>query len=110
MPEENLTREPDPRWPSLAASLAIGVLFYLMPEPLTVGPRWLPMVLIAAMLIPATLFHHTGRHDLNDFFGYLGLAVITLALASSLALIILRLPQKADPPAQMLKAALGLWI
>ena len=33
---------PEPRWPALLAGLAVGVLFYLMPEHLDLGPRWLP--------------------------------------------------------------------
>src|SRR5579862_8590183 len=80
------------------------------PEPLTVGPRWLPLVLIAAMLVPASLFHYTGRHQLNDIFGYSGLAVTTLALVSSLTLLILRLPQHLDLPPDLLRAAAGLWV
>ena len=100
----------EPRWPALIAGLGAGVLFYLMPEHLILGPRWLPLVLIAAMLIPAAFFHVTGRHRLNDIFGYSGLAITTVALASSLALLILRLPQHLDPPGALLRAAAALWI
>lgn len=102
--------DPEPRWPALLAGLAVGVLFYVMPEPLTVGPRWLPLVLIAAMLIPAKVFHHTGRLQLNDVFAYLGLGITTIALASSLALLILRLPKHLDPPVELLRAAGELWL
>ena len=102
--------EPEPRWPALMAGLSAGVLFYLMPEPLILGPRWLPLTLIAAMLLPATVFHYAGRHRLNDIFGYSGLCVTTLALASSLALLILRLPQHLDPPVELLRAATALWV
>ena len=92
------------------AGLSVGVLFYLMPDPLTVGPRWLPLGLIAAMLIPAKVFHHTGKHDLNDIFAYAGLGITTLALASSLTLLILRLPKHVDPPGELLRAAAELWV
>ena len=101
---------PEPRWPALVAALAAGVLFYLMPEPLTVGPRWLPLVLIVAMLIPANVFHHTGRRHLNEIFSYLGLGITTLALAVSLTLLILRLPKHLDPPGELLRAAAALWV
>jgi hypothetical protein len=94
----------------MIAGLGAGVLFYLMPEHLILGPRWLPLVLIAAMLIPASFFHYTGRHLLNDFFGYSGLAITTIALASSLALLILRLPQHLDPPGALLRGAAALWV
>jgi hypothetical protein len=102
--------DPEPRWPALVAGLAVGVLFYLMPEQLTVGPRWLPLALIAGLLIPAKLFHHTGKIRLNDVFAYSGLAITTLALASSLALLILRLPKGLDAPGVLLRAAAELWV
>jgi hypothetical protein len=102
--------DPEPRWPALIAGFGAGVLFYLMPEHLILGPRWLPLLLIAAMLIPASLFHRKGNHKLNDIFGYSGLGVTTIALASSLALLILRLPKHLDPPGELLRAAAALWL
>ena len=101
---------PEPRWPALVAALAAGVLFYLMPAPLTVGPRWLPLLLIVAMLVPANVFHHTGRYHLNEIFSYLGLGITTLALAVSLTLLILRLPKHLDPPSELLGAAAAVWV
>jgi hypothetical protein len=92
------------------AGMGAGILFYLMPDTMVLGPRWLPLVLISAMLIPASVFHRVGRHDLNDIFGYSGLAITTLALASSLTLLILRLPQRLDQPVVLLRAAAALWI
>src|ERR1019366_629837 len=42
------------RWPALLASLASGLLFYALPEYLTIGPGWLLFVIVAALLIPTT--------------------------------------------------------
>ncbi len=103
-------RDHEPRWPALIAGLGAGVLFYLMPDQLTVGPRWLPLVLIAAMLIPASVFHVAGQLRLNDIFGYSGLVIITISLISSLALLILRLPGHLDQPVELLRAAAALWV
>jgi len=94
----------------LIAGLGAGVLFYLMPDQLTLGPRWLPLVLIAALLIPASVFHVAGQHRLNDIFGYSGLVIITIGVVSSLALLILRLPGHLDPPGALLRAAAALWV
>ncbi len=102
--------DPEPRWPAFLAGTAVGVLFYLMPDPLTVGPRWLPLALILAMFIPAKLFHRAGSIQLNDVFAYLGLSVTTLALASSLALLIIHLLRHLDKPADLLMAAAELWV
>jgi hypothetical protein len=100
----------EPRWPAVIAGLGAGLLFYVIPEPLTVGPRWLPLVLITAMLVPAVVFHRTGRHRLNEIFGYSALVVITAALISSLGLLVFRLLKHMDPPDVLLRAAVALWI
>lgn len=107
---QELPPEPEPRWPALVAGLSVGVLFYLMPEHLSIGPRWLPLALIAAMLIPAKVFHSSGKHHLNEIFAYGGLGITTLALISSLALLIRRLLNHQGQPAELLTAAVEIWI
>ena len=98
------------RWPAIIASLATGVLFYAIPESLTVGPDWLLLVLIAALMIPTSLAHKTGRVGLNMIFGYSVLVVITLAVLSSLVLLITRLPAHKETPIELLRAAAALWV
>ncbi len=98
------------RWPALLASLASGLLFYALPEYLTIGPAWLLFAVVAGLMIPVTLTHRSGRYQLNDIFAYSILTVITIAVVSSLALLILRLPGHKDPPVQLLRAALALWV
>ncbi len=98
------------RWPALIASLATGVLFYAMPESLTIGPDWLLLVLIAALMIPTSLAHRTGRVTLNTVFGYSVLGVITLSVVSSLVLLVLRLPAHKETPVELLRAAAALWV
>jgi hypothetical protein len=103
-------KQVEARWPAVIASLATGVLFYAMPESLTVGPDWLLLVLIAALMIPTSLAHRTGRVELNTIFGYSVLGVITLAMLSSLILLITRLPAHKETPLELLRAAAALWI
>ena len=103
-------RHVEARWPALLASLATGLLFYSIPEYLTIGPGWLLLAIVGALLVPTTLSQHTGRFDLNQIFAYTTLGVITLAVVSSLALLILRLPGHKDPPVQLLRAAAALWV
>jgi hypothetical protein len=98
------------RWPAIIASLATGVLFYAIPESLTVGPDWLLLVLIAALMIPTSLAHKTGRVALNAIFGYSVLGVITVAVLSSLILLITRLPAHKETPIELLRAAAALWV
>jgi uncharacterized membrane protein len=104
------TRAGEPRWPALIAALATGVLFYAIPETLTVGPRWLLFVLIGVLMIPTSLTHRAGRANLNELFSYISLSVITLGVISSLILLIVRLPAHKETPLELLRAAAALWI
>jgi hypothetical protein len=103
-------KQVEARWPALVASLATGVLFYAIPESLTVGPDWLLLVVIAALMIPTSLAHKTGRMGLNKIFGYSVLVAITLAVLSSLILLITRLPAHKETPVELLRAAAALWV
>jgi hypothetical protein len=106
----HLQKRTEPRWPVLVATFSIGLLFYAMPETLTVGPRWLILVVVAALMIPAAIFHRIGRADLNQIFAYASLAVITTGVISSLALLIVRLPTHKEMPLELLRAAAALWV
>jgi hypothetical protein len=86
------------------------MLFYAMPESLTVGPGWLLLVVVATLLIPTTVFYRIGRSDLNEVFGYTNLGVITLAVLSSLVLLVTRLPAHKESPVELLRAAAALWV
>jgi len=103
-------RQGEPRWPALIAALAVGVLFYAMPESLRVGPEWLLLAVVAVLLIPVSLFHRLGRGRLNEIFAYSNLVVITLAVLSSLVLLVMRLPAHKEPPVLLLRAAAALWV
>ncbi|MDE3195115.1 MAG: hypothetical protein KGN84_02140 [Acidobacteriota bacterium] len=101
---------PEPRWPALVVGLAIGFLYYSVPESLTFGPGWLLIAVTPALSLPAMAFHRSGLTRWNEIFGYAWLSIITLALAASLALLITRLPAHKDPPLELLRAAAALWV
>ncbi len=103
-------RAPEPRWPATIAIVAVSILYYVVPEQLTVGPGWLLLVLTTMLLIPAMIFHRIGMAQLNEIFAYVSLSVITLALVASLTLLVMRLPTHKDPPLELLRAAGALWI
>jgi hypothetical protein len=106
----HLQKRTEPRWPALLATLAVGVLFYAMPGSLTVAPGWLMLAVVALLIIPAAIFHRIGRTDLNQIFAYASLAVITIGVISSLALLIVRLPTHKEMPLELLRAAAALWV
>jgi hypothetical protein len=106
----NERRAPEPRWPAFVAAVAVGFLYYALPEQLTYGPGWLLLALTLLLLVPAVLSYRFGRFDLNDVFGYASLGVITIALVASLAQLVMRLPGHKDQPVELLRAAAALWI
>jgi hypothetical protein len=42
----------EPRWPATLALLAVGGLRLALPESLSLGPAWLLILVIAALLVP----------------------------------------------------------
>lgn len=101
---------PEPRWPAIVAALAIGLLHYAMPEAFTVGPGWLTLLLLGVLLTSTTITHRMGHRRLNEVFAYGVLVVITLALLSSVALLVRSLPDHSMKPSDLLQAASALWI
>jgi uncharacterized membrane protein len=105
-----MAREMEPRWPAVAAAFAVGFLFYALPSSLTVVPDWVLLLAIALLMIPSIVFHRIGKALLNEIFAYTWLAVITLAVISSLVLLVTRLPAHKETPVELLRAAAALWV
>jgi Protein of unknown function (DUF1345) len=101
---------PEARWPVVVAFLAVTLILLALPHSLVLGPKWLLAAVIAALLVPTTLAHRAGRHDIDRVLGYVISGVVTLALAGSLALLIVRLPEKAESAAKLLRSATLLWV
>ncbi|MGE5414278.1 MAG: hypothetical protein ACM3NW_08885 [Syntrophomonadaceae bacterium] len=113
MPERHSAREavnPEARWPVLVAILGIGGIMLALPHTLVIGPRWLLLALILVLVVPTTLLHRAGRHRWDRILGYAISILVTLSLAGSLVLLILRLPAKEESPGALLKAATILWV
>src|SRR5215831_9585453 len=105
MPEETTVLTPEPRWPGVLAMLSVGCLHYALPRELRVGPGWLVLMLVAALTIPATIFHHRRSWRLAQVLGYVVNSAVTLFVSVSLALLIWRLPTHQDTPNQLLRSA-----
>ncbi len=100
---------PVPRWPAVAAVLAVGVLNLALPEPLSPGPRWLLLLLVAILLVP-TILARRSYPRVNNVFGHILSSLITLFLIGSVAMLIRRLPLHQEPPAVLLRTAALLWL
>jgi hypothetical protein len=99
-----------PRWPAVVAAIAVGLLFYAVPQTLTVGPRWLPLALVSMLMVGAQLVRRSGERGLTSALALSGLGVITAGLVSSLGLLVVRLPAHKESPLELLRAAATLWV
>lgn len=100
-----------PRWAAVIGTLAIGVLYLALPEPLTFGPNWLLLVVEAVLLVPLVFSWVTNRplpHITIRLLTLAILAAVTLGLIASIALLIISLPtnKRADV---LLRSAALLW-
>ena len=100
---------PEARWPVLVAFLAVVGILFALPHSLVLGPKWVLPIVVAALLVPTTIAHRAGRHDVDRVLGYAISGVVTLALVGSLSLLILRLPEKAESASKLLRSATLLW-
>ncbi len=99
----------EPRWPAILASFAIGALALALPNQIRLGPRWLLLLVIALLAVPAVLARRRGKHGLNQIFGYALNGILTLALLCSLAVLVRSLLRHTLPPREMLEVASVLW-
>jgi len=109
MPLETVVNH-EPRWPAALALLSIGCLHYALPPELSVGPDWLVLALVTAMIVPASIFHWRGSWQVSHILGYVVNAVVTISVGVSLALLISRLPAHRETPNQLLRSATMLWV
>ena len=100
----------EPRWPAMIALLAVGGLRYALPESLSAGPRWLLLVVVAALLVPTAWARYRGMDKLNQILGYVLASIITLDMVWSLFLLIAALPSHKEAPQDLLRSAALLWL
>ena len=103
-------RDTEPRWPAVAALLAIGGMHLALPESMTYGPDWLLLVVVAVMLVPVILARRYGRHSVNQRLGYIAIGLVTLDMVWSVYRLISALPSHKEAPVQLLRSAVILWV
>lgn len=107
--DDNVLYDPEPRWPALIALVAVGGLYAALPASLIVGPRWLFLVIVLAMLIPTVISHYKEYHTLNRVLGFAVSGVVTIAMMISVGLLITELPKHTESPEELLRSAACLW-
>lgn len=100
----------EPRWPATIGLAAFIGLYYALPDHLTLFPPWVLPLCCFTLVAGAQAAHRSRNKRWNELFAYASLILITVALLSSAALLIARLPAHRDSPLTLLKSALALWI
>jgi hypothetical protein len=100
----------EPRWPSFVAMLGAAGVYLALPEPLSLGPSWLLLAIIVALLIPIFVSDRYGRHGVTRILSLLANGIITIAMIASLAFLVRGIPRHLETPKELLRSASALWI
>ena len=100
-----------PRWPAMVAMFIVGGLIALVSDQLTVGPSWLPLLVVALLAIPITIASRRENHTWRRRIAFVGLGTVTLAVVGSAVLLVQRLLSLGgvDPQALLFGAA-AVWL
>jgi len=99
----------EPRWPAFVAMLAAAFVYLALPEPLSVGPSWLLLAVIVILLIPMVVSYRRGRHKMTRILTLAANGMITIAMITSLIILVQGMAQHRYPPAVLLRSASSLW-
>ena len=112
--EQGKTDDSEPRWPAVIGLLGAAGLFAVLPQYLSFGPRWLPVVIISVLLIPTLISRQRGYHAINRVLGLIVAGIETFFLVASLIKLVLSLLEPhvgmhTLPPVRLLVSAGALW-
>ncbi len=97
--------DPEPRWLAWIVVVAVGGLYTALPSYLIVGPRWLFLVIVIALLVPTIISHVRKNNRVNRILGFTITGVITLGMIASVTLLISALPDHKESPTELLTSA-----
>jgi hypothetical protein len=100
----------EPRWPAFIAMLAAGGVYLALPEPLSLGPSWLLLAVIALLLVPIVVSDRRGDHKVTRILTFTANGIITVAMIASLIHLVQGIPEHLETPKALLRSAAALWI
>jgi hypothetical protein len=98
------------RWPVILALAAVVALHFSLPEILSLGPNWLLVTVFAVLATFVAISHSQGAEGLAYVGGLILIIAVTIAVITSLILLIHYLPQRKESPVHLLQSAASLWI
>jgi uncharacterized membrane protein len=99
-----------PRWPAAVALLTVGVLYAVLSEDLTLGPRAFVPALVAVLLVPLMTAHLRGSHRLARRISFGVIGFVTVAVVVSTVLLVSSALNVGTSAPALLRAAALLWI
>ena len=99
-----------PRWPAAVALLAVGALYAVLSEDLSIGPRVFLLAFVAVLLVPLTTAHLRGSHRLARRISFGVIGFVTVAVVVSTVLLVSSALNVGTSAPALLRAAALLWI
>ncbi len=99
-----------PRWPAAVALVTIGLIYLFLSQRYTIGPRWLPLAVILAFLIPINLSRWRGHLRITRRLVLLVMALVTGSVAGSAASLVIRLTIGRTNAVGLLLDAALIWV
>ena len=99
-----------PHWPGAASLLVIGVVYAVLRDDLRVAPSFLLLVLVAVLLAPLFYAELRGRHHMSHLLGLALATLATLAVGTSVLLLVVVLSTQPVAPATALRDAGLIWL
>ena len=82
---------------SIVAALLFGIIYFMLPDNLTLVPSWLPLALEVVLLFPiviAFLIQKPLPYKITHILIFIVLGIITLGLVTGVILLIVTLPSR----------------
>jgi hypothetical protein len=98
------------RWPGVLALLGLGVVYLLLPDRYTVGPSWLVLAVVAALLVPMGVARLRGRHEIARWLALTSVGVVTAAVAASAGYLVVGLTDSVRSAPTLLWDAAAIWV
>jgi uncharacterized membrane protein len=98
------------RWPAAVALLAVGALYAVLSDGLSLGPRAFLLGLVAVLLVPLLTAHLRGSHRLARWLGLGVVGLVTVALVVSAFLLISTAFDRGTSAPALLRDAALLWV
>jgi hypothetical protein len=97
-------------WPGALAFLVLGVLYALLPERLTVGPPWVPLIVVLLGLGGSRLSRLRGFMLVRRYIVLAALGIVSLAITVSAGFLIGALLERRTDAGSLLGSAAALWV